>query len=278
MNSECRVTHLEEVAQLLRSLRKPQSTTREPAKDILLTQYRTDLNTANDLWQPPRFPALSLPASTDPAPETGYFPQQSSQPELEGLQYTLSPPLNLSSEPNIDVVLEDLKSFAAELKVITRSISPLNRPRIEISDRIHFIERQIFDIIHSPPVPQNALDHACAVAALIYMRSNVRDSVCNFRIVETAKLQIALQSLMELAWGMEIRSREKLVWTVGFGAVSSAGRPERPWFVRLFRDLCDMLQLGRWEYVKAVFETVLWKDELDDNGVRLWEEMQMIGT
>jgi hypothetical protein len=29
--------------------------------------------------------------------------------------------------------------------------------------------------------------------------------------------------------------------------------------------------------VKTVFETVLWKDELDDNGVRLWEEMQMIG-
>ena len=279
MTSEYRVTYVEEVAQLLRSLRRPLSTSREPAEHSLLTQQRTDLNTANDLWQPPRFPALQLPiASTDPAPKTGYFLQQSSQSELEGLQYTLSSSLSLSSEPNIDVVLEDLKSFAAELKVITRSISPLNRPRIEISDRIHFIERQIFDIIHSPPVPQNALDHACAVAALIYMRSNVRDNVCNFRIVETAKLQIALQSLMELAWGMEIRSREKLVWTVGFGAVSSAGRPERPWFVRLFRDLCDMLQLGRWEYVKAVFETVLWKDELDDNGVRLWEEMQMIGT
>jgi hypothetical protein len=29
--------------------------------------------------------------------------------------------------------------------------------------------------------------------------------------------------------------------------------------------------------VKAVLETVLWKDELDNNGVRLWEEMQMIG-
>jgi hypothetical protein len=224
---------------------------------------------------------LQLPASTDPAPETSYFLQPSSQSELEGLQYTLSSSLNISSEPNIDVVLEDLKSFAAELKVITRSISPLNRPRMEISDRIHFIERQIFDIIHKPPVPQNALDHACAVAALIYMRSNVRDTVCNFRIVETAKLQIALQSLMELAdlwaWGLEVRSREKVVWTVGFGAVSSADRPERPWFVRLFRDLCDTHELQRWEDVKAVFETVVWKDELDNDGLRLWEEMQMIG-
>jgi hypothetical protein len=233
------------------------------------------------LWQPPRFPALQLIPSTDPGPETSYFLQQSSQSELEGLQYTLSSSLNLSSEPNLDVVLEHVKSFSAELKVITRSINPLSRPGIEISDRIHFIERQIFDIIHSPPVLQNALDHACAMAALIYIRSNVRDSVCNYRIIETAKLQIALQSLVELAdlwtWGIKMRSREKLVWTVGFGAVSSAGRPERPWFVRLFRALCDTLELQRWEYVKAVFETVLWKNELDNDGVRLWEEMQMIG-
>jgi hypothetical protein len=224
---------------------------------------------------------LQLLASTDPAPETGYFLQQSSQSELAGLQYRLQPSLSLSSEPSIDIVLEDLKSFAAELKVITRSIGPLRRPCIEISDRIHFIERQIFDRIHSPPVPQNALDHACAIAALIYIRSNGRDGVCNFHIVETAKLQIALQSLMELAdlwtWGIKMRSREKLVWTVGFGAVSSAGRPERPWFVRLFRNLCDTLELQRWEYVKVLFETVLWKDELDNDGVRLWEEMRMIG-
>jgi hypothetical protein len=189
----------------------------------------------------------ALSALQLPTPKTGYFLQQSSESEFEGLQYTLSSSFNLSSKPKIAVVFENFKSFAAELKVITRSISPLNHPRVEISDRIHFIERQIFDIIHSPPVPQNTLDHACAVAAPIYIRSNVRDTGCNFRIVETAKLQIALQSLMELAdlwtWGMETRSREKLVWTMGFGAVWSAGRPERLWFVRLFRDLCDTLEL-----------------------------------
>jgi hypothetical protein len=142
------------------------------------------------------------------------------------------------------------------------------------------MERRILDLIHSPLVSQNALDHSCAIAALVYMRSNVRDSVCNFGIVETVKLQIALQSLMDLAdlwrWGIEIRSREKLVWTVGFGAVSSSGKSERPWFVRLFKDVCDVLELRRWEHVKVIFETVLWKDELNDEGIRLWEEMQMI--
>ena len=70
-----------------------------------------------------------------------------------------------------------------------------------------------------------------------------------------------------------MRDREKLVWTVGFGAVSSGGRPERDWFVAMFRHVCENLGLVRWEYVRAVFETVLWKGELDAEGVRLWDEM-----
>jgi hypothetical protein len=254
--------------------------TQIPAAHNLLTQHRADLSTANDLWQPPRFPTLHPPASTDSAPEISYFLPRSSQPDHERLQYTLSSSLSLSSKPNIDTVVENLKSFAAELEDITRSISPLKRPRLEISDRIHLFERQIFDLIHSPPLPQNALDHAFAIAALIYMRSYLRDTICSFRIVETARLQIALQSLMELndwwAYAQEMRSREKLLWTMGFGAVSSAGGPERPWFVRLFRELCYMLDLKRWESVKAMFKTVLWKDELDKNGATLWEEKQMI--
>lgn len=74
-------------------------------------------------------------------------------------------------------------------------------------------------------------------------------------------------------WGNDFRDREKLVWTVGFGALSSGGRPERPWFVSMFRHVCEGLGLGRWEYVKAAFETVLWKSELDVEGRRLWHEV-----
>ena len=73
-----------------------------------------------------------------------------------------------------------------------------------------------------------------------------------------------------------MRDRKKLIWTVGVGAVSSAGRPERTWFVRLFRVLCDKLELQMWAYVTVLFENVLWTDELDNNGVTLWEEMQTI--
>jgi hypothetical protein len=215
-----------------------------------------------------------------PTTETRFSHQETTQSGVKQVQNMISSSIIPSTKPNFDTVLEELRIFATELIVVARSFSPLNCPRIQTSDRIQHIERRIFDLIHSPPASQSPLDHSCAIAALIYLRANLRDNVCNFGIVKTSKLQIALQSVLELAdlwkWSIDVRSREKLVWAVGFGAVSSSGTPERPWFVRLFRDLCYTLELQRWESVEVIFKTVLWHDELDDEGIRLWEEMQTI--
>jgi hypothetical protein len=177
------------------------------------------------------------------------------------------------TQPSINVVLLELQVFTEELNQIRKSLNPLNRPHISTSDKIHAFERRIVDLIHTPS-SITPLDHACAVASLIYMRSILRDNICNFRIIDTTKLQNALMQLVDLSlWVNDLRDSEKLVWTVGFGAVSSAGRPERDWFVSMFRHICESLGLARWEYVKAVFQTVLWKPELDVEGLRLWEEM-----
>ncbi|OBT55996.1 hypothetical protein VE04_05747 [Pseudogymnoascus sp. 24MN13] len=233
--------------------------------------FQADLNTANDLWQPPRFPAFESPLAVLPPTETRFCHQETTQ---FGVPSSIMP----STKPNIDTVIDELRTFATELAVVSRSLSPLNRSRIQISDEIQHMERRIFDLIHNPPAFKNPLDHSCAIAALIYLRANLRDNFCNFGVVKTSKLQIALQSVFELAdlwkWGLDVRSREKLVWAVGFGAVSSDSGPEKPWFVRLFRDLCDTFELRRWERVKDIFRTVLWQDELDDEGIRLWEEVQ----
>ena len=102
--------------------------------------------------------------------------------------------------------------------------------------------------------------------------------MCNFRIVETAKLQTALQQVHEDFRNLYsgYRGREKLVWTLGFGAVSSAGRPEREWFAKTFKGLCEVLELRRWEDVRDILQDVLWKPELDLAGMELWEEMDKL--
>jgi hypothetical protein len=263
--------------------------------DVELTASRTDLNTANDLWQKPRFPPLELPVSVGLAQiptglQDDFALASSSRFDLRPARYPFSissqsrsiayqsPSSAHTTQTTIGMILLELKSFAEELDQIKKSLNPLNRPQISTSDKIHVLERKIFDLIHTPPPSSTALDHACAVATLIYMRSNLRDNICNFRIIETAKLKAALMELRDLwQWGNDLRDREKLVWTVGFGAVSSAGRPERAWFVSMFRHVCESLGLRRWEYVKAVFETVLWKNELDVEGMRVWEDMRTDG-
>jgi hypothetical protein len=77
-------------------------------------------------------------------------------------------------------------------------------------------------------------------------------------------------------FGLDARTREKLIWSVGFGGISSGGRRERAWFISLFRDICNTLEVRSWEYVRVMFRNVLWRDELDDEGVRFWGEMQTI--
>ena len=245
----------------------------------LLTKSRADLNTANDLWQYPRFPAFELPFDTL-APETRFFYQEPTQSEViqepNVLQSLIIPP----PIPNFDTVLEELRTFVNELAVVTRSFGPLNPPRIQMSDKILYIERRLIGLIHDPTAYQNLLDNSCAVAALIFLRANLRDSICTFGIDNTSKLKIALQSVLELpiSWrsSMDVRSREKLIWAVGYGAVSSGSTSERPWFVRLFRELCQTLELQSWEFVKGIFKSVLWQDELDGEGLRLWDEVRTI--
>ena len=256
---------------------------------IGLTLSRTDLNTANDLWQKPRFPALKLSVSVEVKPRLRLDSGMASSSSFEATPiknaFASSTQTVVSSKSSsrfhskqttIDTVLLELRNFAKELARIQRSLNPVNRPHISTSDKIFVLERKVFDLIHSPPPSTTPLDHACTVAALIHMRSNLRDNVCNFRIIETARLQYALIELGDL-WQREydLRDREKLVWTLGFGAVSSEGRPERDWFVSTFRHVCESVGLRRWEYVRAVFDTVLWKSELDVDGMRVWEDMRM---
>ena len=250
---------------------------------------RTDLNNANDLWQKPRFPALKLPISVEAnsVRHKDFVAMRSSsldlrvvEPSFASSSQALTLPTSGShdktTQTTIDAVLLELRSFAEELTQITKSLNAINRPKISTSDKIHVLERKVFDLIHTTSSKSTPLDHACAIATLIYARSNLRDHICNFRIIETAKLQAALMDLGDLwQWGKDLRQREKLIWTVGFGAVSSMGKPEMGWFVSMFRHICETLGLRSWEHVKAVFETMLWKSELDVEGMKVWEDMRI---
>ncbi len=112
----------------------------------------------------------------------------------------------------------------------------------------------------------------------------MRGTTCNLRAVETAKLKDALMEVDEdfetVVGGY--RGREKLVWVLGFGSVMSVGKKEgnenkeRKWFADTFKGLCQVLDLKRWKDVRGILEEMLWNEQLDQAGLRLWDDMELI--
>jgi hypothetical protein len=66
--------------------------------------------------------------------------------------------------------------------------------------------------------------------------------------------------------------RERFLWVVSMGAVAAEDKEEREWFVRAFRRVVDGVGLGSWADVRRVLEGVLWMEELNRPGKRLWVE------
>jgi len=111
------------------------------------------------------------------------------------------------------------------------------------------------------------------------MRSCLRDFVCNFRPVETARLQRVLMDMgddLKLLL-REVRGRERLIWVLTLGAVTSEGE-DRKWFAQILGVLCEVLGLGSWSELRKVLVGVLWIDGLDKDGLRICEEMNLTQT
>lgn len=210
--------------------------------------------TSNDLWQPPRFPILSLPE---------YSPPNNASKEGQSHQHTGSP---------IDALLPQIKSLAASL--FAKPSNFLTRYELVTSDAIYALERQLVALIHGPPTSQSAIDNACSIAALMYVQSCISDTACTFRALEISRLRDALSGIgndVGTLFG-ESRGKEKLVWVLGFGAGCADGE-EREWFVGALRVLCDALKLRAWTDFRSVLDEVLWRSELDEVGRQVWEEV-----
>jgi hypothetical protein len=131
-------------------------------------------------------------------------------------------------------------------------------------------------LIHRPPTEEIPLENACAIAALIFMRSYLRDDVCNFRVVGTVRLQ---RVLIEMGDDLklllrDLKSRQRLIWVLTLGAANSAGE-DRKWFVQVLRVICEVLSLSSWRDLRQVLVGVLWIDSLDNEGSVVSDELAL---
>lgn len=79
-------------------------------------------------------------------------------------------------------------------------------------------------------------------------------------------------------WKAERGDSEKMYWILGFGGIAAEAKAEHAWFVRRFAEVGKEMMVGSWEETRMVFVEVLWQEELDDAGARLWEQAQALGN
>lgn len=220
-----------------------------------------DYHVATATLQKPRFPPLLLPETEGP------------QDNLQSLQ-TGTPqscPFKDVVGPNLDHLFYGIRDLAEKLHIIRRSAAPPPELDIWYSDKIYFLQRNLFDIAHgSSNVPQ--LDSICALAALIYCGHCLRDIPLSYAV--TANAVTRLKNTLEVFDVASIQDQEswdKYFWVLSFGGVAAEGKREQEWFVLKFRAMRDYLELADWDAARSILDKVLWQTELDPAGKRLWQ-------
>ena len=225
----------------------------------------TDLHCASAMSSKPRFPPLKVPVTE--------------RPEISPI--SLSPVLEdyyQRFEDEIDHLFHQIRELSGAMHKL-RSSAVLPREDIWYSDKIYYLQRSLFDIIHNPDLLSSSLDAACGIAGLIYCTHCLRDIPFTFQVISKAvsRLKSAIEGIETEQLQVQISTAGvRLLWVLGLGGVAAEGKRDRSWFAAKFKDMCGVMSLIDWESTKAVLESVLWQEELNDAGERLWDESRVV--
>jgi hypothetical protein len=123
------------------------------------------------------------------------------------------------------------------------------------------------------------LEKSAAITALMYSYNTLRDIPFNYTIFAAlvSNLQTTLVPLLsetECLWQDSTLFSEawqqKVFWVLAIGGMAAEGKSCYPWFCAHFSRICLTQRISAWEEIKTCLETVLWSDELDNVGQRLW--------
>lgn len=151
------------------------------------------------------------------------------------------------------------------------------------NDKIYHLQRNLFDLAFSDGQhPQNRpLDSVCAQAGLIYCGHYLRDVPFSYPILANAvtRLKVAIEQYESaFVWNTDREDSKRMYWALGFGGIAAEAGAEYAWFVRRFAEIGKEMMVGSWAESKMMFVEVLWQEELDEAGVRLWEQAQALGS
>lgn len=217
------------------------------------------MSTAKYLWRPLKFPAIK----SNNYPATELYPRKTSLAAPE-----------MYSEQSIDVVLAELKIFINSLPQGNGTWVQAPSHTISKSDTISDFERKFVSLIHGQAGKHHALDKACSIAALVNIQIFIGKLSCTSRIIDTGRLKRALEDVGDDLFAVLDHETRwmKLLWSLTLGAVRSSGN-DQDWFVRALKVLCDRLRFETWLQMRGALEEVLWLEDLDQEGMLVWDRI-----
>jgi hypothetical protein len=226
--------------------------------------FRTDLHVASALSSKPRFPPLGIPLTEVPDSTSLPFPTDPHTSDFPTRYQFLS----------TDETLAHIRTLSSTMSIL-RKQSVVPEENIWYSDKIYSLQHRLYFILHNSPFP-SSLDPAMCIAALIFCAVCLRDITFNFRIIYNGvkRLKTAVQVFLDRYWKpcVDYALGVKLFWVLGMGGIASEGKEERNWFVGKFKIMCGVLNLKNWEDARGLLEGVLWQEDLNGFGGKLWLE------
>lgn len=235
---------------------------------------RSDLQTACALSEKPRFPPIDMPLTDAPEPIT--LPNGTILTPMSSL-YPISPRPDDddSDEDDLDRVISGLRNLSITLQAV-RDYTVDPPENIWYSDRIYYLNRALYEIIHRPLAEGEELDAPGAMIAIVYCRNGLRDVPLRFRVIanQVTRAREALELLpAKYLRPQDPKMQTRLFWIMGLGGTAAEGlEADRAWFVREFGKLSESIGVHSWDDAKAILQNILWHPELDGPGRRFWDE------
>lgn len=156
--------------------------------------------------------------------------------------------------------------------------------KVHLSDSLWPVERRALTLAYQTDHSVEAIgigsfmSEACSLAGLIFVHAELRDLPVSYRIFDepVARLQeaLAMADDLLLTWTF---APELLMWALVTGAVVSAKRPQRHWFIESLAIVTQGFVIPDWVGLKGVLRTFLYVETVDEwRYVEVWEEVEML--
>ena len=179
---------------------------------------------------------------------------------------------------------KDVSDIFTDLRELSHILTSSNTAELkqldslQYSDWLYCVKRALIDLSNCKGNAEKQILPCISIAALILVEVCLRGISLNSRIIDRLVTR-GKTTLEVLSAGMSITptdtaTRIIMLWVLFVCGAAATTRAEYPWYVCRVVEICDLLDLHKWEDVEVILEDVWWHSTWILPYVALWGEME----